>query len=197
MDLPNLDAAAVGLPPSAPRRPVHLRRIHCQGFHRDDGLIDIEGSLIDTQSRALDMPDKQVAAGDAVHHMWLRLTINRNRVVHDAQARTLVSPHHHCGEIAPAYRQLVGLRIEAGFNERVKLLFRGTAGCSHLTELLPVMATTAFQVLWSEPDGFAGPEEDTRAPRGSPLGRCHALRVDNPWVQVHFPHLLRGEAGGG
>ena len=31
-----------------PRQTIHDRHVHCAGFHRDDGLWDIEGHLRDT-----------------------------------------------------------------------------------------------------------------------------------------------------
>lgn len=179
-----------GLPPVPNRRPLHLRRIHCEGFARDDGLYDIEGTLIDTKPVALPLPEQTVPAGEPIHQMTLRITVDRERLIHDAVACTLRAPYGICGDIAPAYRQLVGLRIEPGFIDQAKRLFRRTAGCSHMTELIPPMATTAFQVLWSEPEAFGGPDNPGSAQRRSPLGGCHALRVDGPVVQRHFVHLL-------
>ena len=43
-------------PPPVPRKPLHLRRISCEGFQRDDGLIDLEGLLIDTKPVPLPEP---------------------------------------------------------------------------------------------------------------------------------------------
>ena len=37
-----------------PRKPLHHREVICQGFLRDDGLIDIEGQLTDTKMVSLD-----------------------------------------------------------------------------------------------------------------------------------------------
>ena len=35
-------------PPPGARRPAHLRRIACEAFERDDGLIELEGLLTDS-----------------------------------------------------------------------------------------------------------------------------------------------------
>ena len=172
------------------RRAIHLRRIHCQGFERADGLFDIEGTLIDTKPVPTALPEKTVAAGAAIHHMTLRLTIDRERRIHDAAALTVEGPYRVCGDINASYRRLVGLRIEPGFTDQVKRMFRRTLGCSHLTELLPPMATTAFQMLWAEPEGFGGADAEGSVRRTSPLGGCHALRVDGEVVRLHFPELL-------
>jgi hypothetical protein len=173
------------------RRAIHLRRITCEGFARDDGLFDIEGTLIDTKPFYTRLPEKDVPANSAIHHMTLRLTIDRQWTIRDAVARTLQGPYGTCGEIAASYRQLIGLRIEAGFTKTVKRMFRATLGCSHLTELLPPMATTAFQTLWSEPDGPAAASASAEQPNASPLGGCHVLRVDGPVAKLHFSHLIK------
>lgn len=169
------------------RRPVHLRRIACEGFLRDDGLVDIEGTLIDTKPAPFDLPDKTVPIGEPVHRMTLCLTIDRELMIVAASARTLDAPYEVCGDIVDSYRKLVGLRIEPGFVQRVKRMFRGTLGCTHLSELLPTMATTALQVMWSM--HFDGPDPSWKR-GGSPLGACHALRLDGPVVLKHFRHLL-------
>ncbi len=173
------------------RHPIHLRRITCEGFKRDDGLFDIEGTLIDTKPFDVELPEKEVPAQAAIHHMMLRLTIDRHWTISDAVAKTLHGPYGTCGEISESYRQLIGLRIEPGFTKRVKRMFRGTLGCSHLTELLPPMATTAFQMLWSEHDGPAPAAAASDKPNTSPLGGCHVLRVDGPVARLHFSHLIK------
>ncbi len=171
------------------RRPVHLRRIECTGFERDDGLFDIEGRLIDTKPTELVLPERTVAPEEAIHHMTMRLTVGRDFVIRDVQAKSVEMPYRVCGDIAPAYRQLIGTRIEAGFTQKVKRLFRGIQGCAHLTELLPVMATTAFQIIWSDVDNFDNTATPNGRTRGSPLGGCHALRLDGEVVMRYFPHL--------
>lgn len=173
--------------PSGGRRRLHLRRIICEGFARDDGLIDIEGTLIDTKPFAIEMAEKSLSADEAIHQMTVCLTIDRQRNIVDAQARTVDSPYRICGSIAKSYRQLIGLRIEPGFTQQVKRMFRGTLGCTHLTELLPPMATIAFQIQWARPDEFEAADERTTQRRTSPLGGCHALRLDGEVVRMYMP----------
>lgn len=171
-------------------RQVHLRRITCEGFERDDGLFDIEGTLIDTKPYSLDLPEKSLPANAPIHEMRVRLTLDRQRQIHDAVANTVHGPYAICGDISDGYRKLIGLRIEPGFTNTVKRMFRGVLGCSHLTELLPPMATVAFQIVWAEPEGFGAADKANGSQRSSPLGGCHALRLDGEVVRLHFPHLL-------
>lgn len=181
-------------PANAARRPVHLRRIECAGFARDDGLFDIEGTLIDTKPTPLDLPEHHVPAHAPIHHMRLRLTVDSGFLIREVEAQTVQAPYGVCGRIAPAYSQLVGQRIEAGFTQKVKRMFRGVEGCSHLTELLPVMATTAFQIIWAEGGNFDHTGAGEGSARGSPLGGCHALRLDGEVVLRHFRHMLPAAA---
>lgn len=186
MDLPATAIAPVG------RRCVHTRRIVCEGFEREDGLFDIEGTLTDTKPVELNLPERVIAPGEPIHLMKVRLTIDADFVIHDADAQTLHAPYGVCGSIADSYRQLLGLRIQPGFTQIVKRKFRGALGCSHMTELLPPMATTAFQMLWSQPQTFPGAQERGGGQRASPLGGCHALRLDGDVVRLYFPqHFLR------
>ncbi|MBN9409229.1 MAG: DUF2889 domain-containing protein [Burkholderiales bacterium] len=181
--------------PAVGRRPVHLRRIECAGYVRDDGLFDIEGRLVDTKPYDLVLPERPLPAHEPIHQMTLRLAVDASFLIHEAEARTLDAPYGVCGRIAPDYARLVGMRIEPGFNLTVKRMFRGTQGCSHITELLPALATTAFQVIWSDTSNYDNRAGDSGRLRSSPLGGCHALRLDGEVVLRHFRHLLPPGAG--
>lgn len=173
------------------RRKVHLRRIFCEGFQRDDGLIDIEGTLIDEKPFPIEMAQKSLGANEPIHLMTMCLTIDRQLVIRAVLAHMKHAPYLQCGEIVSHYQDLIGLRIEPGFTRQAKRMFRGTAGCSHMTELLPSIATTAFQILWNEPDRPV-PEVKTKdRPSHSPLDGCATLRLDGEVVRLHFPHLLK------
>jgi hypothetical protein len=58
-------------------------------------------------------------------------------------------PHTHCTDIEPDYQKLVGLSIARGFNAKVKELFGGPRGCTHIGALLSAMAPVAIQSTWS------------------------------------------------
>ena len=142
-----------GTQPETGRRRVHLRRITCEGFVRGDGLIDIEGLLVDTKPEAIQLLTKRVAAGEPIHQMRIRLTIDRARRIVDVQASSEQHPYPACIEVEAGYRKLIGLRIEPGFTMEVKRLMRGVEGCTHMTEMIPAMASTFFQTVWSD-QGF-------------------------------------------
>ena len=51
----------------APRRHIHTRKIECHGYLREDGLWDIEGTLIDLKTYSFDNIDRGgVVAGEPV-----------------------------------------------------------------------------------------------------------------------------------
>lgn len=173
-------------PSATARRLVHLRRVHCEAFERDDGLIDIEGLLVDTKPMPLRLVTKEVPANEPIHQMRLRLTIDRDQRIVDAQALSEANPYPDCVEVESAYRRLIGLRIEPGFIREAKLLFRGAQGCTHLTEMLGPMASAVFQVLWAD-SKFVSVSAAGGARRTSPIGGCHALRPDGHIARTYFP----------
>ena len=169
-------------PPPKPRRPLHLRRITCEAFEREDGLLDIEGLLIDTKPGPVQLlTGRNIAPGAAIHQMRVCLTVNRDRWIVASAAYSEEHPYQECAGVEAAYQKLVGLRIEPGFTRRVKQMFRGEAGCTHISELIPPMATVVFQVLWADSD--FNPNESVKS---SPLGSCHGLRLDGQVVRTHF-----------
>lgn len=183
-----MSAAPEPIPGFSPRKSVHTRRVNCEGFEREDGLLEIEGLLVDTKPMPLQMPTRMLPADEPVHQMRVTLVLDLHRTILDVRVVTEHSPYPVCGEIVSSYRQLVGLRIEPGFTQQVKRMFRGVQGCSHITEMLPVIASTAFQMLWADGD-FDGVDPSGSAVRTSPLGGCHALRLDGEVVRTYFPHL--------
>ena len=81
-----------------PRKHLHTRKIQCRGYKRDDGLWDIEGRIVDEKTYSFDNTDRGgVAAGEAVHHMEIRLTLDDDLVIKKAEASTEAAPYGICG----------------------------------------------------------------------------------------------------
>ena len=70
------------LPSAAPRRRLHERTVRYEGFARDDGLFDIDAQLVDVKDHAHALLSGPRAAGEPVHAMGVRLTIDRAFTVH-------------------------------------------------------------------------------------------------------------------
>ena len=139
------------LSPAVPREAVHKRQINCNGFVRADGLYDIEAEL--TDHKTYDFPSDfrgTVTPDLAVHHMVLRITINRDRVIQHAEAITITGPYAICPTANAVFDNLVGLQIGPGWRRKVQTAIGGRHGCTHITELLGPVATIAYQTLYGE-----------------------------------------------
>ena len=164
------------------RELVHTRRIECHGYRRGDGLWDIEGQLVDTKAHPFENDCRgTVAAGEAVHDMSIRLTVDDDFVVRAVEAVTDASPYGICPEVAPTLRALEGANIGRGWLRAIRRRVGGRDGCTHLTELLGRMATVCFQTIYPT---RAAPAANVRPPL---LNSCHAYRDDGPLIAKHYP----------
>jgi hypothetical protein len=165
------------------RRPIHTRQIVCNGYARDDGLYDIEARMTDTKAHHSDLLFKEVPAGGAIHDMWLTITVDTDLVIRDAHSRTETAPTPYCAEINDAYRKLIGVQISSGFMREIRARVGGTKGCTHLTELLGPMATTAFQTIMGLRNSPSASRSSDGAQALPMLNGCHAWRADGEVVQ--------------
>ena len=173
--------------PAIPRQPLHHRDISVRGYKREDGLFDIEGHLHDTKAMDFNVASGQRKAGESLHSMWLRITIDRTMTIVDAEAATDAMPYvGYCDQIAPDYKKLIGLAIRPGFSSRVKALLGGTGGCTHITDLVGIVATTAFQTI-------AGQGFQMTGDKPFQLDRCHALALTAPAVARYYPQWYKGD----
>jgi hypothetical protein len=180
----------VPLSPPAAREEIHARRLVIKGYRRQDGLFDVEANLEDAKPFAYDLIDKRLAPGEPVHGMWLRLTLDRDSVVRDAEAWTEHGPYVTCAAVEPNYKALIGLKIGPGWNRRGKERMGGVSGCTHMTEMLAQMGTAALQAMWPELDRRKLDETD--APRPGLIDSCHTYRRDGEMVKRLWPEHRRG-----
>lgn len=172
--------------PSVTRRPLHRRALDVQVFARDDGLFDVEASLIDTKTHDVPLAGVARKAGDPIHEMHLHLTVDATLTITAASSDTRWMPYPGaCNEHGDAYRQLIGLNLMKGFRQAVTERLGGTRGCTHITELCQILPTAVIQAM-------AGSVIDTREgdAAGNPpfqLDRCHALRRDSATVAQFYP----------
>ncbi|NLP63461.1 DUF2889 domain-containing protein [Paraburkholderia sacchari] len=171
---------------AAPRRLAHTRHIICVGYARDDGLYDIEATMTDTRGYDSRLLLTTLPAGDALHDMRFTITVNSALVIQAACAHTGAAPTPYCDRINEAYAKLVGIGLGGGFMKEVRARVGGTRGCTHLTELLGPMATTAFQTVMGLRNRVkaAASEDAGGAPPLSLLGTCHPWREGGEVVQI-------------
>ena len=178
--------------PQHPRQRVHTRRIEIEGFRRDDGLLELDASLTDVKDIDYPIASGVRRAGDPVHQMKVRVTLDAAFNIIEAEASSDRVPYPGgCDSIAPAYRQLVGLNLVRGFRRTVNEMFADVRGCSHVTELLLSLPTAAIQTLAS----FSRDNEDT-GEKPFQLDRCHALESATETVRRYYPKWYRTPSRG-
>ena len=139
------------LSPPVPREEVHNRRVSCNGFVREDGLFDIEAEMTDNKSYPFPTEFRgDVTPDQYVHHMKVRVTVDREMKVHAAEALTIAGPYAICPKANDVFADLVGLTIGPGWRRKVAAAIGGRHGCTHITELMGVVGTIAFQTRYGE-----------------------------------------------
>ena len=124
---------------SAPvvRRPLHTRRVQCQGFVRDDGLFDIEGEITDTKAYPFENHHRGVVGvGEPIHHMRVRITVDSDLTIVAAEAVSLDTPYQVCPLAALNFKRLAGIRIGPGYMRKVKERYGRAQGCTHILEMM-------------------------------------------------------------
>lgn len=189
--------------PASARQTIHTRRADCVGYQRADGLFDIEAELIDVRGLPTHRQSRTLAPGEPLHHMVLLMTVDEDMLIRTFQARTEAGPNRECADINSAYEALVGMTIRSGFLVKVRARLAGVNGCTHLTDMIGMMATTALQTVWA----VQAQRESVAAGAGARekrhwiIGTCHAYRPDGELVKARWPqHAEPGpdaEAGNG
>lgn len=178
--------------PEVERELTHIRRVRYEGYKRADGRWDIEAHLSDVKNHDYRLKTGVRRAGQPIHDMWLRLTIDRQFNVLDAMASPDAVPYPGgCENVAPAYRKLIGLCLVKNFRKEVFERLGSARGCTHLTEMLAGMPTAAVQT-------FAGEMKEEREDGSRPfqLDRCHALETGSETVKKWYPKWHRKQKAG-
>jgi hypothetical protein len=181
------------LTPVPGRVPLHKRRIEMQGWRRADGLYDIEGELLDvkdydyTSHEGVSRP-----AGTPLHNMKIRLTVDAQMVVRAIEVAMPATPFPECHGGEAPLQGLVGATLARGWRKAIDAACGGIRGCTHLRELLPPMATTAFQTINHD-------QTVQKRARGEPIyrdgkppasfGQCIAWDFDGPVVARVAPEF--------
>ena len=168
-----------------PRTPLHSRVISFNGFAREDGLWDIEGHLKDTKSHPFTTGNRTWTPGDAIHDMWIRVTVNKELVIQDIEVAMDAHPHPECPEVIPPMNNLIGAQLGKGWRKTIETHLGGIQGCTHLRDLLHNLATAAFQSI---PGALFHPDEN-KPPLY--LGKCKSWDFDGPVVMRVYPRFYQ------
>jgi len=174
---------------------LHTRNIAVATYYYDEQRIVVEGVLRDDRYQAYHMISGETLPPGVIHHMSMRLLVNcSNLSIEDIDVELASVPERECLETKDCLDSIKGLTITRGFTAKVKKLAGGRKGCTHLMELLSVMAPAAFQGLIAyraqKPSAF-DPERAKRVLK-SLVDTCRTWTDDGPFVR-RFRRLLDRE----
>ncbi|MEJ5128106.1 DUF2889 domain-containing protein [Comamonas sp. MYb21] len=177
------------LSPVPNRVPKHLRDVRYRSFEREDGLWDVEGELVDTKAYDLVLSgERKRKAGEPIHHMWIRCTIDTTLTVVAIEVAMDAHPLGECPLALPAMQKMVGCCMARGWRKAIEANLGNIEGCTHMRELLFNMATAAFQ---SVNQAFARPQSD-QPPRH--LGQCKGWDFNGAGVAAIYPQFIGWQA---
>ncbi|MCP4958545.1 MAG: DUF2889 domain-containing protein [Actinomycetia bacterium] len=187
------------LPPPPPgARPIlHDREYRIRAYHIASDRLLIQGAIRDQKPPGLYLrgdPDPMT-----IHHMQLSIEVGFPSLeIVGVNTDFETHPHGDCPGITTHYQNLIGLSIARGFTHKVRELFGGPRGCTHVTALLQAMAPVAMQCFWSmrqaeahlndEPDPMLESRDDNDSWKRI-MNTCHVWDENGP----HVAHKIAGE----
>ena len=127
--------------------PIYHRSIDCQLFEEGEGRIRVQGRLVDNRPQGLGRFDGEPLE---IHNMVIDLVVTLPGFeIVAVETHMDTHPYQLCPNVLGDYQELVGVTIARGFTKRVRELFGGPGGCSHLGALLQAMGPAAIQAGWS------------------------------------------------
>lgn len=165
------------------RELMHTRRIESLGYLREDGLWDIEARMTDVKPYDVhrDFDKSLMPKGVPFHDISVKITVDDSFLIKAIKVEMDSFPFPSCGGAVPSFAQIQGTRIGPGWNRWIKQTFEGKVGCTHVLELMPVVATTAFQTMW-QPLGEKYPQAVPMAVTKL-VNSCHGWSEDGPMVK--------------
>lgn len=175
-----------------PRALRHTRAIEVAAYLRDDGLWDLDARISDIKTKDVMLASGLRPSGTPLHDLSLRITINRDLIVVDAEASSDAVPYPgFCDTLGSVYKQLIGLSLMQGFRVGIKERLSGVLGCTHLSELAQILPTAAIQAFANDVIKTRDGDADNVLPdRPFQIDRCHALRADGPAVAKYYPRWV-------
>ena len=103
-------------------------------------MWDIEVFLIDSKTYSFNnMHRGYISAGEPLHDMALRLTLDDKRQIIDIEASINASPYNICPQAVKNCQKLKGEHVVAGFNRKVIKALGGEKGADTLLISWPTL----------------------------------------------------------
>lgn len=141
-------SATEEFPPNPDLPLLHTRRYEVRAFRIADDRFMLRGVVCDEKPAG-------VYVSNDPDPLWMHLMVvdleitYPTFVIEKASVEFKNHPHLGCTDITDHYKKLEGISISRGFNAKVKELFAGPRGCTHIGALLAAMAPVAIQTGWS------------------------------------------------
>jgi len=175
------------------RELLHTRQILCKGYLREDGLLEIEGQLVDT--KPFDYPNKDrgglIKSGEALHDMSIRIALDEDLIIKEALAVMDGTPYNYCKSVSSVFSELIGVCLGPGWHRKIRKIMGGKKGCTHLTDLLTPIATTAIQSRVSLNAPFNQDDKEEPHAQFVPnlINTCLTHANNSPIVKEYWPNL--------
>ncbi len=136
------------LPPDEDMDIIHTRKYETRVYRLNESEMLVRGAISDMKPPGLyvvDDPDEL-----EIHQMQVEMTVKVPELeITDVKSSFETHPHSSCPKILDHYQNLVGLNIARGFTHKIRELFGGPRGCTHITALLQAIAPAVVQATWS------------------------------------------------
>ena len=176
------------------REELHFRRIDLRGFRRSDGLFEVEANLTDRKPFDFQPPsrDRKIAAGDMIQDHVLRVTFGEDMVIRAIEAFMRTWPYEECPGGADVMQSMVGVRIGPGWSKEIHARLPNAESCTHLKEMMVVVASAAYQTMFSRGTGELQASDANGRPRK--IDSCYAYGASRELVLKYWPEFHRAAA---
>lgn len=186
------------LPPSSKNRMQnHRRTLTVESFECDDGSTDLELRLVDQKCFGfVDRERGRLEPGEPVHAINVRISVNQDLEVLNIETDLEAMPFAFCQGGDANASKLIGSRLDRGWRRSVREAMGSTKGCTHLSELLALAPTVAFQTKAIRHEHADRPIGDDDAHHAGPpffIGGCHSWAIDSPVTAEYFPRFSSGD----
>ena len=114
------------LPAPQARSHLHTRAVVFRGYHREDGLWDIEAELSDTKTYALERAERgAMPAGTPIHGMSIRVTVDDQLTIREIASAMDHTPFDECQQGSDPMQQMVGVTMGPGWRHAIERALGG------------------------------------------------------------------------
>ena len=120
--------------------------------------------------------------------------LDAEMTVRDIEVAMPATPFSLCTEAMPNFRALIGARVGGGWRQAIRDRVPVSQGCTHVREMLSVMATVAFQTIASlslRQSGLKLPPTQPRPQRPHFIDGCYAWDSGRAVVAFLYPDQVR------